>query len=336
VSTSSLVALGWDDRWAALAADLPSDRPVGRVTRVDRGRCTVATPHDDARPFAHDAVAVGDWVALDARGERVETVLTRRSALTRRAPGRATAELVLAANVDHVVILHGANRPLNVRRLERELVLAWDSGAVPIVVLSKADLAVDLDASLQEAARVAIGADVIALSNRTGQGVDELAARVGDGRTFVLIGASGVGKSSLVNRLLGDDLQVTQDIREADGRGRHTTTAGQLLVVPGGGVLIDTPGVREVGLWDGEEGIAQVFGDLEALALECRFTNCEHRTEPGCAVRAGVEADRIESWRKLNRDLERISKRREGWEIAQERKKRRAFAKSVRDLGSRP
>lgn len=333
---SRLVALGWDDRLAALAADLPAHHPIGRVVRVDRGRCTVALADADTRPAPAQPLGVGDWVAVDLAANRVHAVLPRRSALTRRAPGPETAELVLAANVDHVLVVHGINRPVNQRRLERELVLAWDAGTRPVVVLTKADLSSDPAAAVALAERVAIGADVVAVSSRTGSGVDSLRALVGPGRTFVLVGASGVGKSSLVNRLAGHEVQATQDIREADGRGRHTTTAGQLVVLPGGAVLIDTPGIRAVGLWDGDEGLRQVFADIDELAVGCRFGDCEHRTEPGCAVAGVIDVQRLESWRRLHREAARISDDRKGWEVAEERKRRRAFARSVRQHPARP
>jgi ribosome biogenesis GTPase / thiamine phosphate phosphatase len=333
---SRLVALGWDDRLAAHAAELPPHHLVGRVVRVDRGRCTVAVDVGDLRPSTPTPVGVGDWVAIDVGSDRVHAVLPRRSVLSRRAPGRETAELVLAANVDHVLVVHGINRPVNERRLERELVVAWDSGAVPAVVLTKADLCGDPVAVRDRVERAATGVEVVVASSRTGEGVDRLVELVAPGRTFVLVGASGVGKSSLVNLLAGTSVQATQDIREADGRGRHTTTAGQLVLLPHGAVLIDTPGLREVGLWDGDDGLHHVFADIDALAAGCRFRDCAHRLEPGCAVVGAVDAARLDSWRRLGREAARIRDDREGWEVAEERRQRRAFARSVRQLRPRP
>ena len=263
-------------------------------------------------------------------------MLPRRSSITRRDPGQATGELVLAANVDRVLVVHAANRPVNQRRLERELVLAWETGAVPAVVLTKIDLSPDPEGAVADAEAVAIGADVLAVSNVSGQGLDLVEALLLPGTTFVVLGASGVGKSTLLNRLAGAEVQRTQSIREADGRGRHTTTAGELVVLPGGAILIDTPGVKALGLWDAGEGMAQVFADIEELAPSCRFADCEHRTEPGCAVRDVVGEDRLNSWRKLRRELARTSGERTVHDKAEERRRWKIIHKANRAHRPRP
>ena len=334
----SLVALGWDERLVAHAAELPPEHVAGRVVRVDRGRCTVVTAGGSYRPHVHDPVAVGDWVALSPDAQRVTAVLPRRSALTRRAAGEPTGSQTLAANIDHVLLVHGLDRGVNRRRLERELVLAWDSGAVPIVVLTKADLCPAVEAELSAAEAVALGVDVVAVSATGGHGLDRLRRLVGPGRTFVLIGASGVGKSTLVNALAGSDLQDIGAVRAGDQRGRHTTTAGELVVLDGGGVLIDTPGIRSVGLWsDGEgDGMAAAFADIEELAASCRFPDCAHDREPGCAVRDGVGEERLASWHKLRRELARTSVDRAGWERAEANKQIRARGRSYRSMKPRP
>ena len=329
-------ALGWNDHQAALAADLPPGLIFGRVARADRGRALVLTASGTLHPSTRDPVAVGDWVGVDPGGERIHGVLPRRSSITRRDPGQATGELVLAANVDRVLVVHAANRPVNQRRLERELVLAWETGAVPAVVLTKVDLSPDPEGAVADAEAVAIGADVLAVSSVSGQGLDLVEALLLPGTTFVVLGASGVGKSTLVNRLAGAEVQRTQSIREADGRGRHTTTAGELVVLPGGAILIDTPGVKALGLWDAGEGMAQVFADIEELSPSCRFADCEHRTEPGCAVRDVVGEDRLNSWRKLRRELARTSGERTAHDKAEERRRWKIIHKANRAHRPRP
>jgi ribosome biogenesis GTPase len=333
---TSLLAFGWDDRLSALAAELPLDHVAGRVTRVDRGRCHVVTAGATHRQHVHDALADGDSVVLAPDGERVTGVLPRRSALTRRAAGAAGAQ-TLAANIDHVLLVHGLDRRVNLRRLERELVLAWDSGAVPIVVLTKADLGGDVDAAVAAAEATALGVDVLAVSATDGRGLDRLRAVLGPGRTFVLIGASGTGKSTLVNALAGAERQATGAVRTGDQRGRHTTTAGELVVLPGGAILIDTPGIRAVGLWaDDEGGLGSTFADIEELAMACRFPDCAHDQEPGCAVRDGVDGARLASWRRLRREIERTTGDRAGWERAEANKRLRARMRSYKTMKPRP
>ncbi len=253
----------------------------------------------------------------------------------RRAAGEPTGAQTLAANIDHVLVVHGLDRGVNRRRLERELVLAWDSGAVPIVVLTKTDLARDVAAEVGVAEAAALGVDVVAVSAADGAGLDRLRDLVGPGRTFVLVGASGAGKSTLVNALAGQERQSVGAVRDGDGRGRHTTTAAELVVLAGGPILIDTPGIRSVGLWDDGEGMAGAFVDVEQLAMSCRFPDCAHDREPGCAVRAGVDAERLRSWQKLRRELDRTAGDRAGWERAAASKKLRARARSYKGQ-SRP
>ncbi len=330
-SSPLLAAVGWDDRVSALVADFPAEFSVGRVTRVDRGRATVVTDAGELRPRVDTPMSVGDWVGVDVVEDRIAVIAPRWSAITRRAAGLVTASQTLAANIDVVVVVQALNQAVNVRRLERELVVAWDSGARPLVVLTKADLCTDVAAEIERATEVGRGVDVVAVSVVTGDGFNRLLELVGHGRTFVIVGASGVGKSTLINYLVGADVQDTGGIRLNDGRGRHTTTAGELVQVPGGGILIDTPGLRELGLWDDDGGIAMVFGDIEELAMRCRFTDCEHRDEPDCAVRDVIESERLESWRRLNRELELTTADRAGWQKAQENKKRRAFGRAIRD-----
>jgi ribosome biogenesis GTPase len=248
----------------------------------------------------------GDWVAVDAAGAIV-AVLERRGVIVRRAPGGATAHQVLAANVDLALIVEPASAP-NERRLERLLALAGSDGVSAALVLTKADLA-DVDDPQLIAARLArqLGiADALAVSAPQGDGLSLVHSLLEPGSTAVLLGVSGVGKSTLVNALLGEQRQPTQPVREEDGRGRHTTVTRELLALPSGALLIDTPGLREVGLWD---GAGDAFADVEALAARCRFADCAHETEPGCAVRGALAPDRIAAWRKLVREQAWIADR---------------------------
>lgn len=309
---ADLEALGWDDELAIAAAGRPGARP-GRVARVDFGLVTVWTADDTVRAVpAAGSVATGDWVLVDnVEGTPTVTeILPRRSAFVRGNPmeGQAIGAQVLAANVDTVFIVHALMGSPNLRRLERELVLVYESGAMPVVVLTKADLGADADNAEADYASVAPGVDIVVTSAVTGEGVEQLRAYATGNRTVALIGASGVGKSTLVNLLVGSDVQETRAVREGDQRGRHTTTARELVILPEGGVLLDTPGLRAVSLWDADEGFAQAFADIEELATKCRFRDCAHGSEPDCAVRGAVERgeldpDRLENYLRLDQEL---------------------------------
>ncbi|HEX2626556.1 MAG TPA: ribosome small subunit-dependent GTPase A [Candidatus Limnocylindrales bacterium] len=328
---ATLRSLGWDDRLAALlAAEAPGLVP-GRILAEERGLYSVASadgehPASPSGRLRFDSEldpsaawpAVGDWVAMDplapganGAGEHrlVQRVLPRRTAVVRRAPGdRERTSQVLAANVDVVFIVTSVNAEFNVRRLERYMTLAWESGAVPVVLLSKADLAADIEDMRIRAESAAPGVEVIAVSSVTGEGLEAVRAHLGAGRTVVFTGSSGVGKSSIVNALAGAPLLDTGGIREDDARGRHTTTRRQLVRLADG-LLIDTPGLRELGVLDGE-GLSNAFEDVEALATACRFSDCSHRSEPGCAIRAAIArgelaADRFAAYQKLEREAYR-------------------------------
>ncbi len=312
---------------------------LGRIIIQQRGLYGLATADGEVRAeisgrLARDAVAggyptVGDWVAADpASGGGpaiIQHVLPRATAFTRKQAGGNNVQVV-AANVDVAFLVASLNADLNPRRLERYLAAAWQSGAAPVVLLTKADLCEDVDAAMAAVRAVAAGAPVHALSSLTGEGLDAVRAYLAPGRTAVMVGSSGAGKSTLANALLGSDHMATGVIREADARGRHTTSHRELILLPGGGLLLDTPGMRELALWDSDEGVAATFDDIEALALTCRFRDCSHANEPGCAVRAALEQGDLEdarwrSFQKLGRELAHLASREDPALRAAERRK---------------
>ncbi|MFF7985157.1 ribosome small subunit-dependent GTPase A [Streptomyces sp. NPDC007901] len=317
---SALAPYGWDEAWAKEFAPYDTEGLLaGRVLRVDRGQCDVVTadgtlradtafvtPHDPMR-----VVCTGDWVAVEPGGNPryVRAYLPRRTAFVRSTSSKRSEGQILAANVDHAIVAVSLAVELDLGRIERFLALAWESGAQPVVVLTKADLVPDpvtLAHLVEDVETTAPGVPVLTVSAQAGEGLDVLVSLVGSG-TSVLLGQSGAGKSTLANALLGEDVMEVQAARDVDGKGRHTTTTRNLLALPGGGVLIDTPGLRGVGLFDAETGVGQVFTEIEELAEGCRFSDCGHESEPGCAVRRAVETGelpvrRLESYRKLMRE----------------------------------
>jgi ribosome biogenesis GTPase / thiamine phosphate phosphatase len=324
LSEDTLAALGWTDELeAAFTTHAERGFVPARVVAEHRGGFYVRSRDGDRLAHARGRLrddqvwggmpAVGDWVAVcDAPGERyaIEEVLPRRTKVSRKTPWLKSEEHVLAANVDTVVIVSGLDADHNVRRLERYLVAAWDSGADPVVVLTKLDVCDDLE-KVAEAERVAFGVPTIAVSNVTGEGLDDVRSLLAPARTFVLLGSSGVGKSTLANMLAGRVVMATGDLR-ADGRGRHTTRHRQLLVLRGGAVIIDTPGLRELQVWEGDVDTA--FADIAEVAAQCRFGDCGHGAEPDCAVREALETGALDparwaSYRKLERELRAIEAR---------------------------
>ncbi len=289
---------GWSTLWYSAAAGRRADAPTGAPAVDPAAEVRVRNIGAD--------VAVGDWVVPDADVQRIDAVLARSSAFVRRASfegDRAEAHTI-AANIDVVMLVHTLTTPPNQRRLERELVLAFDSGARPVVVLSKADLSDDPRRTVAALAAVAVGVPVHVASGVSGAGVDELHAYAAGGSTIALLGASGVGKSTLINALVGRHARHTEDVRFGDQRGRHTTTAAELVALPGGGWLIDTPGVRAVSLWSSGHGIERAFRDIFELMDHCRFRDCKHDDEPDCAVRGAVaggtlDPARLDSMKRL-------------------------------------
>jgi ribosome biogenesis GTPase / thiamine phosphate phosphatase len=317
----ALDELGWDPDWLSALEHLQDDNLIpARVVAQHRGAYVVWTENGELRAraagrlfYEHEVgepiPAVGDWVGVNET--TITSILPRRSAFIRKRAGLGSDEQVLAANVDTAFLLAGLDDDFSLRRLERYITTAWDSGAAPVVVLTKADLCDDVADALLQVESVAIGVPIYPISNITGVGVDELSQHLLSGRTIVLLGSSGVGKSTLLNRLAGEEVMQTA-ATAADGTGRHTTTHRELVRLPSGALAIDTPGLRELQFWDGDLNAA--FEDIEALAADCRFRDCAHAHEPGCAVLAAVDdgtlaLDRLRSWRKLQRELEAIAAR---------------------------
>src|SRR6266496_1557230 len=265
-----------------------------------------------------DFPAVGDWVLAQSRLDEgratIHRILSRRSKFSRNSAGDKTSEQIVAANIDTVFLVSSLNRDLNPRRIERYLAMSWESGARPVILLNKSDLCEDPEREVLRVKVVASGAPVHVISALTRRGMEALDSYLGPAQTVALLGSSGVGKSTVVNSLMGEDVQHVREIREDDDRGRHATTCRQLIVLPQGGLLIDTPGMRELQLWESRSGLQRTFSDIDTLAIHCRFRDCRHETEPGCAVRGALEegaleSDRFEHFRKLERELAYLARK---------------------------
>ncbi len=324
--TTDLIELGWgNDFEAPLTPYTQQGWIPARVGREDRQHYLLLTATGEhtgkvSGRFMHEAIskqdypAVGDWVAAECKADgslaTVHAVLPRRSCFTRHPPGNRTEAQVVAANVDTVFIVCGLDggRAFNERRIERFMTLSWESGASPVVILNKSDTCDSTEAFIERTQEIAPGAPVHAISAREGDGIDTIRAYIKPTRSLALIGPSGVGKSTLVNTILGTERQATGDVRQDDKQGRHTTVRRELIMVPGGGILIDTPGMREMQLWGDEVAVGETFADIEALAHHCRFNDCSHEHEPGCAIQDALAADtldaeRYNSFLKLQREM---------------------------------
>ena len=287
-----------------------------------------------------DLPAVGDWIALKrstVEGGRasIQALLPRTSVFSRKVAGETTTEQIVAANVDVAFLVMGLDHDFNPRRLERYLAMTWESGARPVILLNKADVAEELGAKVDEIAGMAIGVPAHVISARDGTGVDALEPYLTPGHTIALLGSSGAGKSTLINRLLGEDRLRTQEVRASDSRGRHTTTHRELVPLPGGAVLVDTPGMRELQLWSADAGLEETFDDIAALAAECYFTDCKHDSEPRCAVKAAVadgrlSAERLENYHKLGREQAMLAARQDGLAQQQAKKQLRTQFRAFR------
>jgi ribosome biogenesis GTPase len=291
-----------------------------------------------------DLPVVGDWVVVRPRpgGDRatIHRVLARRTKFSRKTAGKRTSEQILAANIDTAFIVTSLNRELNLRRIERYLTLTWESGARPVILLSKADLCLHTEQVAEEVEAIAAGVPVHAFSALAGEGIGEILNYLQRGETAVLLGSSGVGKSTLINRLVGRNILQVQAVRESDDRGRHTTTSRQLILLPDAGMIIDTPGLRELQLWESEKGLARSFEEIRLLAERCHFSDCRHQTEPGCAVlkalsEGGLPSDRVESYRKLQKELAHLSVKQDVLLRQEQKKKWKSIHKEQRNFYKR-
>ncbi len=345
-----LIEYGWNATLATAFGACADERLVaGRVIKQARDRSTLITAEGEVAGevsgrYRHRALgpadypAVGDWAAARPAGEGlvlIEALLPRRSTFTRKAAGEAVEAQVIAANVDTVFLVSGLDGDFNLRRIERYLTIAWSSGAGPVIVLNKADLREDLPEVIGETARIAPGVPIVAVRALAEEGLEGLTPYLIAEKTVAFLGSSGVGKSTMINRLLGEERFATASMSDAAaGRGRHTTTARELIRLPGGALLVDTPGMRELGLWADDEGLDKTFDEIDDLASRCRFPDCDHEHEPGCAVRAAVEDGildrrRWESYLKLRRELRFM-------ELKKDEKTRRQQEKAVgRDFAAR-
>ena len=348
---SDLTSLGWDETFAEqFAAVAPPGSIPGRIAVPHRGahdvltelgdlRCDVTGRLYDESSSPADLPVVGDWVAVapreDEQAGTIVALVPRRTKFSRKTAWQATEEQVLAANIDVVFIVTSLNEDLNLRRIERYVILARESGAQPVVLLTKSDLVGGAGDTLDQVGSVALDLPVHAISSVTGAGLDAVRSYLAPGVTAALLGSSGVGKSTLVNALVGEELLATQEIRE-DGRGRHTTTRRELVLLPGGGLLIDTPGMRELQLWSADEGLEEAFEDVTALFGHCKFSDCSHESEPGCAVKAALAdgtlgPERWESYLSLQAELAHLERRIDKRAASEERKRWKSVSKQSRE-----
>lgn len=346
-----LSLLGWNQRFAAAFTNHASAGLVpGRVIQQFNHSYTVATEGGAVRAHVSGRLrykaapgelpVTGDWVALRIHSNQAEpqvtAVLPRFTSFSRRAAGKVDREQVIAANLDYAFLVAGLDSDFSPRRIERYLTAAWDSGARPVVVLNKLDLCTDFVSRIRAVEEVACGTAILAVSALRGDGLEELTRYCRSGQTVALLGSSGVGKSALINRLLGSQSQGTQPVCD-DGRGRHTTTRRELLFCAGGGMVIDTPGMREFQLWDDDEGLQMTFDEIETLARNCRYRDCMHRGEPGCAVLGAVNAgalsvERLSSLHKLQRELDWQDRRENRMPALAEKQRWKNIHKSARRL----
>ena len=342
--------LGWDEVFAEAARAVSAELEPARVALVFRGGYEVWCESGEylgqvSGRFRHKAASkaenpvTGDFVLVenfpDESKAMIHAVLPRRTKLSRTMAGRAVEEQVLAANVDSVFIALSCAAQLRLRTIERYLTVVRESGAQPVLLLTKGDLCEDVPAKLEIAHEVAGDAPVIPVSSITGIGVEEVRRFIARGKTVAVVGPSGVGKSTLINSLYGEQVMHTIPVRDDDQKGRHTTTEREMILLPEGGLIIDTPGLREIQLWEGDEGLADAFPEIAELAASCRFTDCQHETEPGCAVidaarRGKLPADRLEGYRKLGREVQHFEARHDVRLQNEQRKKAKQLTRGLR------
>jgi ribosome biogenesis GTPase len=354
-SNDVLKALGWSDFYEkSFAAYREQGFVVGRVALEHKRLYRVYTELGEVLAEVagklryqaggrEDYPAVGDWVVLKVRPEEmratIHAILPRKSKFSRKVAGNQHEEQIVASNVDTVFLVNALNLDFNLRRLERYLIVAWESGANPVVILSKADLCDDVEAKIRAVEGVAFGVPIHAISSLQQEGLDALAPYVGFGQTVALLGSSGVGKSTLLNALYGEERMATREIREGDDKGKHTTTHRELIQLPQGGIVIDTPGMRELQLWEAEDGFADGFQDIEELAAQCYFGDCRHEKEPKCAVKAALQdgsldGGRYRNYLKLQKELAYLSRKENKREQIAEKQKWKAISKHMRKSGT--
>lgn len=347
----NLEQLGWKPFFSEQFHTLSSEGFIpGRVALEHKHIYRVYTGHGEllaevsgklrhAAFSREDYPAVGDWVVLQGRLDEgkatIHGILDRSSKFSRKVAGNKIEEQIVAANVDTVFLVNALNQDFNIRRMERYLVMAWESGANPVIILSKADLCDDVEDKVAQVESIGMGVPVHVISSLQNEGVDELACYLGTGQTVALLGSSGAGKSTLTNTLYGREIQKVKEVREGDDRGKHTTTHRELVILPNGGLLIDTPGMRELQLWESQDGLQESFEDIEQLSLQCSFRDCKHVKEPGCAVKGAIQAgtlssDRFDSFLKLQKELAFLERKTDKQAMLAEREKMKKLTKAVR------
>ncbi|AFY52652.1 ribosome small subunit-dependent GTPase A [Rivularia sp. PCC 7116] len=348
----NLEYLGWNDFFASSFESLrQQELTVARVAIEHRNTYILHSeigevPGEVTGKFRHNAIqaqdfpAVGDWVVISLRESEknavIHSVLPRKSKFSRQSIGAITEEQIVAANVDTVFLVSGLDGDFNPRRIERYLILAWESGANPVILLNKADLCQNIEDCLNQVENIALGVPIITISAANSQGLEALQTYLQPGKTVALLGSSGVGKSTITNKLKGEAIQAVKAVRQGDDRGRHTTSHRELILLPNGSLIIDTPGMRELQIWASETSLSSTFEDIESLAQECRFRNCQHIKEPGCAVQQALQEGRLSnsrffSYQKLQKELDYLSQKQDQKVYLDTKKRWKTITKSMRN-----
>jgi ribosome biogenesis GTPase len=355
-SPLNLQTLGWNSFFAGhFAKYAEQGYAAGRIALEHKHLYRIYTEHGEllgeisgklrySANGREDYPAVGDWVAITPRIEEgkatIHAILPRKSKFSRKAAGETTEEQIVATNVDTVFLVNALNNDFNLRRMERYLILAWESGANPVIILSKADLCDDVERKVAEVESIAIGVPIHVTSSAQGIGLESITPYLREGATVALLGSSGVGKSTLINRLYGAEKQRVNEVREGDDRGKHTTTHRELICLPQGGIIIDTPGMRELQMWEADEGFRDAFEDIESLAEQCQFRDCQHGKEPGCAVKqalrdGSLSAERYQNYQKLQRELAFLARKEDMRLHLAEKQKWKKISQSMRHVKQR-